>query len=571
MTVSLRKLIEVARGDRPADLVLSGGRVVDVFTRRIVEGDVALVGDAIAGIGRYDGAGRIELDGRYVAPGFIDAHVHIESAMVSPGAFARAVAPRGTTQVVADPHEIANVMGAAGIAYMLDASEGLPMRICYALPSCVPATPLETAGARLAAGDLAPFFGHRRVVALGEMMNFPGVVAADPEVLEKIEQARARQKPVDGHAPGLSGAALQAYLAAGIGTDHEYTTFKEAEEKLRFGMHVLVREGTGAKNLEDLVPLIDDRTCRRMMWCTDDRHPHDLIDDGHIDALVRKAISLGVEPLTAVQMATLNPAEYYGLADAGAVAPGRRADLVVFSDLRRLQVETVICRGKIVAEDGRLKPESGLPGPEPPAPVMNIDPDRLDFSLPAGGRRIRVIGLVEGQIFTRSETAEVRIKEGMAEADPQRDILKLAVVERYSGDGKTGIGFVRGFGLAAGAIASSVAHDSHNIVCAGACDADMKAAVHKVAQMGGGLAVAADGRVRASLALPIAGLMAEGSLPEVRSGLDALTAAARALGAALADPFMSLSFLALPVIPELKLTDRGLIDVEAFQPVSLFV
>jgi adenine deaminase len=571
MSVPLTHLIEVARGDRPADRVLSGGRIVDVFTPQVIEGDIALAGDTIAGIGRYSGAERVDLKGRFIAPGFIDAHVHIESALVCPGAFARAVAPCGTTQVVADPHEIANVMGTPGIEYMLQAAEGQPIRIGYALPSCVPASGLETAGARLAARDLVPLLDRENVLALGEVMNYPGVVGADPAVLEKIERARAAGKRVDGHAPALSGLPLQAYLAAGIGTDHECTTVEEAEEKLRFGMHVLVREGTGAKNLQDLLPLIDERTCRRMMWCTDDRHPQDLMDEGHIDAIVRKAIALGLDPLTAIQMATLNPAEYYGLAGAGAVAPGRRADLVVFSDLSRPKMETVYCRGKVVAEGGILCPGLEAPGPAAPPPVMNVDPSAIDLRIPAGGGRVRVIALIAGQILTGSETAGARIVEGRAESDPQRDLLKLAVVERYTGEGKTGLGFVRGFGLRAGAMASSVAHDSHNLICVGTNDGDMKAAVSAVVQMGGGLVVAAGGRVLASLALPVAGLMSKRPLPEVRRRLDALTGAVRDLGATPADPFMILSFLALPVIPALKLTDHGLIDVAAFRPVSLFV
>jgi adenine deaminase len=571
MIARIKSLIEIARGQRPADRILSNGRIVDVFTRQVITGDIAISGETIAGIGKYDGGERIDLAGRYVAPGFIDAHVHIESAMVTPPGFARAVAPCGTTHVVADPHEIANVCGVSGIDYMLQAAEGQPISIRYALPSCVPATDLETAGAAIRAGDLIPLFERPRVAALGEMMNFPGVVSADPAVLEKIAGARSRGKPVDGHAPGLSGSALQAYLAAGVGTDHECTTAEEASEKLRYGMHVLIREGTGAKNLEALVPLINERTSRRMMWCTDDRHPPDLMDDGHIDALVRKAIALGVDPLTAIQMATLNPAEYYGFAEAGAVAPGRRADLVVFSDLSRPRMETVFYRGRIVAEHGVLR--SGLHAPEvaPPPPVMKIDPGALDFRVSADGERIRVITLVPGQILTHSDRADAQVVDGRVESDPKRDLLKLVVVDRYSGAGKTGVGFVRGFGLHSGALASSVAHDSHNLICVGANDEDMKAAAAKVVNMGGGLAVAAGGWVRAALALPVAGLMSEAPIGEVRSGIDAVTGAARQLGATPPDPFMTLSFLALPVIPALKLTDAGLVDVDAFRPVSLFV
>ncbi len=571
MNNQLRKLIETARGDRPADRVLAGGRIVDVFTRKVFEGDVAIAGDVIAGIGRYQGKERIDLKGRFVAPGLIDAHVHIESGMVSVSGFAQAVAPCGTTQVVADPHEIANVLGVAGIEYMLAAAEGQPIRIDYMVPSCVPATGLETAGAALSAADLAPLLDRNGVLGLGEMMNFPGVVSADPEILDKIDCCRARGKPMDGHAPGLSGRALQAYLSAGIGTDHECIGVKEAAEKLRFGMYVLVREGTGAKNLEDLLPLVDERTCRRMMWCTDDRHPHDLMDDGHVDALVRKAVSLGLDPLVALQMATLNPAEAFGLKTAGAVAPGKKADLVVFSDLKNPRMEMVFCSGELVAENGRMREGVEIP-PLPKLPrIMNLDPGTVSFAAPAAGGTIRVIVLVPGQLTTGSVSVKAHIVNGRAEADAAKDLLKLAVVERYSGTGGTGIGFVRGFGLKKGALASSVAHDSHNVIVVGAGDADMKAAVAEIARLGGGLAVAADGAVKASLALPIAGLMSPEPMPSVRRRLDELTAAARALGAAPDDPFMALSFLALPVIPELKLTDRGLVDVVAFRPVPLFV
>ena len=569
--MDLKEVIRCARGDRPADLLLRGGRHLNVFDGGIRAGSIAIKEGVIAGIGDYPARDTVDLGGRIVVPGFIDAHVHIESAMTGVDEFARAVVPRGTTTVVADPHEIANVLGAEGIRYMLSASAGSPLNVYFMLSSCVPATDMETAGARLAADDLRPFMDEDRILGLAEMMNFPGVMAADQEILRKIALARGARKPVDGHCPGLSGAALNAYIAAGISSDHECTTFEEAREKLRAGLHIMVREGTAAKNLAALLPLVDRHTCRRMMWCTDDRHPHDLLSRGHIDDIVRRAVRRGLDPILAVQMATLNPAEYFGLRHLGAIAPGRQADLLVIDDLENLSVKRVYCRGRMVADNGSLLDHPAAPRPVNPPRAMAVTPEAVDFSIPARGRSLRVIEIVPAQIITRAVVTDARIENGMAVSDPRRDIVKIAVVDRYSGSARTGKAFVKGLGLTQGALASSVAHDAHNIILVGVDDRDMSLALRTVVEFGGGLAAVADGRILAALPLPIAGLMSDAPMKKVCRHLDRLNDAAGQLGSPIDNPFMTLSFLALPVIPELKITDRGLVDVNMFQFVPLFV
>ena len=565
------EFINASRGDPPCDLLLKNARIVDVFSGEIMAGSVAVSGGRVAGIGEYPARTTVDLGGRFVAPGFIDSHVHIESSMACVGEFARAVVVRGTTAVVADPHEIANVLGADGIRYMLDSANNQPINVFYTLPSCVPATDMETAGARLAAADLEPFFHDPRIVALGEMMNYPGVLNGDPDVLEKIEAARRHGKPVDGHAPGLSGRDLAAYVAAGITSDHECTAAAEALEKLAAGMHIMIRQGTGARNLSALLPIVTERSSPRLMWCTDDRHPHDLLNEGHIDSIVAAAIRAGVAPVTAIRMATLNPAERFGLTHLGAVAPGRQADLVVFSDLTAFRVEDVYVRGELIAKNGR--PVAGIrtPAPVPAPPSMKVNLPALDFSRPAGGRRLRVIDVVPDQIVTRQAIESAPVEGNRLVSDPSRDLLKIAVVERHTGSGRIGLGMVRGIGLKQGALASSVAHDSHNIIVAGVTDADMAAAVGAVVEMGGGIVAASGGRMVAGLPLPVAGLMSLEPVQAVSDAMDRLVRAAHDLGSPLKDPFMTLSFLALPVIPELKITDRGLVDVQQFRHVSLFV
>jgi adenine deaminase len=566
----LQHLIEVARGDRPADLLLRHGRLVNVFNGEVEHADIAVAAGYIAALGSRQARDVVDLRGRFVAPGFIDAHVHVESAMVGPAAFARAVLPHGTTTVVADPHEIANVLGTHGIDSMLARSQDQPLNFYFSLPSCVPATAMETSGARLDAATLEAYVGYPRIVALAEMMNFPGVIAADSDVLAKIRAMQKSGKPVDGHAPGLGGDRLQAYLAAGIGSDHECTTADEAREKLAAGMHIMVREGSGARNLTALLPLVNARTARRMMWCTDDRHPHDLLAEGSIDSMVRRAVRAGLDPVTAIQMATLNPAEYFRLTEVGAVAPGRRADLVILHDLSDPVVRQVYFAGRLAAQDGKMiDPEPARV--EEVAAAFDIRLETLDFRIPAAGKRVRVMAAMPDQIVTGSELAEALIVNGFAVADPGRDLLKIAVIERHHGTGRTGLAFIRGFGLTNGALAGTVAHDSHNLIVIGDNDRDMRTAVAALAAMGGGLAAGENGSVTARLALPLAGLMSDLPIAQVCRHLDDLLAAARRLGSKLPDPFMTMSFMALPVIPALKITDKGLVDVQAFEMVPLFV
>ena len=568
---NIDRLLQAARGDRPVDLLIRNAKLINVFAGEVMAAHIAVADGYVVGFGEYDASKTVDLAGRFVAPGFIDAHVHIESAMVGPVAFAQAVLPHGTTAVVADPHEIANVQGAAGIDYMLDTSRDALLNFFFALPSCVPATDMETSGASLDAAALEPFMSHPRIVALAEMMNFPGVIYGDPGVLDKIDAMRETGKPVDGHSPGLGGRQLNAYLLPGIHSDHECTSLAEAREKLAAGVHIMIREGTGARNLDELLPLIDSRNARRLMWCTDDRHPHDLINEGSVGSMVRRAVRAGVDPIIAIQMATLNPADYFRLHEVGAVAPGRRADMVVIEDLADPMVQQVYYGGKLAAEGGEMVLAAPKAAVEVLPVSMHVPIDRLDFSVPAIGRRVRVIETVPDQIVTRGAIEDACILDGQAVSDPARDLLKITVVERHHGTGRTAVGFVRGFGLQRGALASTVAHDSHNIVAVGVQDKDIEMAVKALVEMGGGLVAVDAGRVITSLPLPIAGLMSERPMGDVYSGLDDLLAAARRLGTGLTDPFMTLSFMALPVIPALKITDKGLVDVEKFELVPLFV
>ncbi|MHB9111090.1 MAG: adenine deaminase [Thermoleophilia bacterium] len=592
--MSLEEIISVGRGDRPADLLIKNARVIDVLSGEIVSADVALHAGRVAGFGHYEAQAFMDLEGRYLAPGFIDGHIHVESTMLTPPEFARAVVPRGTTAIVCDPHEIANVLGVEGISYMLRASAGLPVTIYVMLPSCVPATHMETSGAELTSGDLALMLPRRRVIGIAEMMNYPGVIAGDREVLNKIRIAGHRR--VDGHAPGLTGKDLCAYVDAGIHSDHECVTAEEAREKLRLGMYIMIREGTTEKNLKELIKVVTPQNSRQFMFVTDDKHPEDLIELGHIDYLVRMAIAEGIEPMTAMQMATINAAAYFGLKDVGAVAPGFRADFAVIDDLEQVTVSRVIKDGQVVADAGRAldfeseTPARGIRG------TVNIDNDSIvDLSVRVGeaaaaegsataaesghasaapddtaGRRLRVIGIIPGQIATEKLLVDPRIEDGLVVADPERDILKMAVVERHTASGNVGLGFVKGMGLQRGAIASSVAHDSHNVIVVGVSDADMRAAVIEIAKMNGGAVVVVDGQAVASLPLPVAGLMSDQPIRDVAAAVREVVGAAEELGCELPDPLISLSFLALPVVPSLKLTDMGLVDVERFELVGLW-
>jgi adenine deaminase len=560
--------LRVARGEVPAELVLSGGRVANVYTGEWQETDVALFDGIIVGLGDYSGP-RLDVTGRYILPGFIDGHLHLESSMLTPRELARALLPLGTTTVVADPHEIANVWGAAGLEYLLSASEGLPVDFFFMLPSCVPASPLETSGARLEAGDLEKYRDHPRVLGLAEMMNFPGLVAGDPGLLAKL--ALFPQGPVDGHAPLLSGKPLNAYRLAGIGSDHECTCLAEAREKLRLGFYLMLREGSLAKNLADLLPAVTTACLRRTMLVTDDSHPEDLARTGHLNHLLRLAVSLGLDPLAALTMATLNPAEYFRLRDRGAVAPGLAADLVVTEDLMGFRIDKVLKNGNLLVDQGRLLKDPDVPSGVAPTSSMEVKNLSLEaFSPPATGSVVKVIGLVPGQLLTEKRVLPAPVRDGSLATSPAQDLLKLAVVERHRGTGHLGLGLVQGFGLPRGALASSVAHDSHNLVVVGADEADMLQAVRHLAELGGGMAVVAGGKVLADLALPLAGLISPWPLNEVAAAYTRLKEAYHGLGGALPDPFMVLSFLALPVIPALKLTDLGLVDVEQFRVVPLW-
>jgi adenine deaminase len=561
----LAGLIAVAKGGRPADLVLANARVVNVFSGEVERGNVAIYDGRIAGVGDYRQARQvIDLEGKYLAPGLINGHSHIESSMLDIGEYARAVVSRGTTTVVTDLHELANVSGLSGIRYILSAARRLPLELLLMAPSCVPATQLETSGAALNADSLGKLLRWRGVIGLGEVMNFPGVLAGDRDLLDKVSRAEGRI--IDGHAPGLSGKDLNAYIAAGIYSDHESVTLAEAEEKLRQGMYIMLREGSSEKNLEALLPLVTDKTYRRCLLVVDDRNCADLLRDGDIDAVVRKAIDLGLEPVRAIQLATLNAAEYFGLKRLGAVAPGYTANLIVVGSLSHFKVEMVFYHGRLVAEQGRPLFRPGKPGRRQPVATVNIKPfSKKALRLEARGSTMPVIEVIPGQIVTRKCIEPVEVVNDAVVPDTGRDILKLVVVERHRASGNIGRGLVKGFGLKKGALVSSVAHDSHNIIACGTNDADILAGIAEIERLRGGLVVVADGKVVASLALPIAGLLSTEPLEVVTDKLEHLEQQARNLGSRLPSPFATLSFLALPVIPELRLTDRGLVDVNAFK------
>ncbi len=565
-------LLAAARGDQHADLLLHNGQIVNVFSGTIERADVALTGGRIVGIGPgYRAQTVVDLGGAFIVPGLIDAHVHIESSLCTPPQFARAIVPHGVTTIVTDPHEIANVAGVPGIRYMAAASRGLPLGVFLMAPSCVPATHMETSGATLAAADLLPLLQDGTVHGLAELMNFPGVINGDEAMLAKI--AAFVGHPRDGHAPALRNQTLNAYVAAGIGSEHECTTVDEAAEKLARGLYILIREATNAHNLHNLLPLVTPHNSRRICFCTDDRIPSDLLDQGSIDYMVREAIAFGLDPVTAIRMATLNPVEWFGLHDRGAIAPGRVADLLIVDNLADFRPRQVYVAGQLVAEGGDVV-EAQWPTNVTPAAIpssVNIDWAQVNFQIPARGQRIRVIGSLDNQLVTEARILDATIVDGQAVADPTRDLLKMAVIERHHGSGTMGLGFIQGIGLQRGAIAGTVAHDHHNLVVIGTDDAAMMMAARAVGEMGGGLAIVDGTQVVAQLPLPVAGLMSDQPVAAVRQAYDALIAAAHAQGSELHDPFMAMSFMALEVIPSLKLTDQGLVDVEAFGMVDLFV
>tara|TARA_R110000744_G_scaffold83269_3_gene163392 strand:- start:196 stop:1950 length:1755 start_codon:yes stop_codon:yes gene_type:complete len=571
--------MSVARGDALADLVFVNGRVVNVFTRKIEQVSVGVFGGRISGVGteQIDAAKTIDLGGRYLAPGLIDAHMHVESTMMMPREFVSVAAPHGTTGVVFDPHEIANVLGMPGIKLIMDASVGLPMNIMLAAPSCVPSSMFENSGARLEAEDLEPMFEDPRVVALAEMMNFPGVFLGDESVLAKVRLGLDRAI-VDGHCPGLSGPALGAYVASGVSSDHECTTAHEAIEKIGMGMRVFLREGSAARNLEVLIPAVNAQNASRFCFCTDDRHPGDLHREGHIDHVVRKAIRLGLDPLSALSMASLHAADHYRRSDIGAIAPGRQADLIVFDDLADIRPSSVYHCGELIASDSEL-----LDGALGASAAVDDSCSRGSVKLPSGfgaasfripagdsaGGKIRVIESDPHQLVTGEIHMEPRIEAGNMVADPSRDLLKLSVIARHGVTNGIGLGFVTGFGFQNGALASTVGHDAHNLAVVGTNDSDMAIAAQVLEDAGGGQCVVRDGEVLGLLPLPIAGLISDQAAMRVIEQQDALLAAVKMMGCPTEDPFMPLSFLPLPVIPKLKLTDMGLIDVELQRIVSL--
>jgi adenine deaminase len=559
---ALRRRLAVARGDEPADLVVRGGRVFSVFTREWIETDVAVVDGMVAGLGSYDGRDALDASGRFVVPGFIDAHMHLESVKLMVDEFARLVLPLGTTAVVADPHEIANVLGVDGVHWLLDASAGLQLDVFFMASSCVPASKFESPRRPLGPGDLESLMRRRRVLGLAEMMNFPGVVAGDPAELAKLVLDGAEH--VDGHAPGLLGNELQAYAASGIHSDHEALTVEEGRERLRAGMWLLVREASMARNLLDLLPLVREYGPGRIAFCTDDRDPDDIVDDGHINGMVRKAVAAGVSPEDALLMASFHPALWHGLSRHGAIAPGYQADLLLLPDLEGFVPEVVLKRGKPFEDTPRSEVPDWV---RQTVRIRSVSP--ADFEVRSNGASIRAIGLVTDQVVTESLVREPTVADGLAVADSERDLAKIAVVERHLATGRIGMGFVAGSGLRRGALASTVSHDAHNLVVLGMSDRDMAFAVERLAEIGGGIVAVDDLHVVAECPLPIAGLLSDARLDDVIAQSRACNDAAHELGWSGATPFLTMSFLGLSVIPHLKITDRGLVDVDRFELVPL--
>jgi adenine deaminase len=558
---ALRRRLAVARGDEPADLVVRGGKVFCVFTREWLETDVAVADGVVAGLGSYEGRETLDASGRFVVPGFIDAHMHLESVKLMVDEFARLVLPVGTTAVVADPHEIANVLGVDGVHWLLDASAGLQLDVFFMASSCVPASPFESPRRPLGPGDLESLMRRRRVLGLAEMMNFPGVIAGDAGELEKLLLQGAEH--VDGHAPGVLGKELQAYAASGIESDHEALTVDEGRERLRAGMWLLVREASMARNLVDLLPLVAEYGPGRIAFCTDDRDPDDIVDDGHVNGMVRKAVAAGVRAEDALLMASFHPALCHGLRRHGAIAPGYQADLLVLPDLEQFVPEVVLKRG------ARLEDRPAGEVPDWVRQSVRTRPVSADdFEIAAGGD-VRAIGLVADQVVTESLVRQPTVEGGLAVADPMRDLAKIAVIERHLATGRVGLGFVVGSGLRRGALASTVAHDAHNLVVMGMTDRDMAYAVERLVELGGGIVAVDDRRALAECPLPIAGLLSDAPLQEVIDASRACNDAAKELGWSGPTPFLTMSFLALSVIPHLKITDRGLVDVDRFELVSL--
>ncbi len=565
----LQRRIKIARGQQPADLVLRNARLVNVCSGECYPADIALADGLVVGIGvpgdGYHGHQERDLQGRWLAPGLIDGHMHIESTMLLLSEFTRIITPRGITAVMLDPHEFANVMGVEGIRYVLESGRGLPLSAYVMLSSCVPASSYESPFRVLMADDLLPLLADERVLGLAEMMNMPGVLQGDEQVLEKIVATQKHGLVVDGHASGLNGHDLCAYATAGVMSDHECTTLEEARQRIRLGMWLMIREGSAARNLDALLPLVKELHPPRVFFVTDDRDPQDLTTRGHIDSMVRRAIALGLDAVEAIRLASYNTAQYFRLYDRGAIAPGFVADLVVLDDLDTFQVESVYKDGVLVAQDGKLLVD--VPTPTHTGITGTVRLGHLresDFCIPGKPGPVEIIGIEPGQITTTHLREEAPLRDGEIVADPTRDLLKLIVIERHHASGRVGLGLVKGFGLRKGAIASSVAHDAHNLVIAGASDSDILIAARTLEEMGGGFACVVDGAVRASVPLPYAGLVSPLPVNALVQQLHTLDSAAAELGCTLEHPCMTLSFLSLSVIPSLKLTDQGLIDVETF-------
>jgi len=559
----LARRLAVARGDEPADLVVRGGRVLSVFTREWLETDIAIADGYVAGLGDYEGTEEVDATGRFVVPGFIDAHMHLESPKLLPDEFARLVLPLGTTAIVADPHELANVLGTDGVHWLLDFCAELPLDVYFMASSSVPASRFESPRRALNEGDLQGLLRRRRVLGLAEMMNFPGVIAGDENELTKLGLTGARH--VDGHAPGVVGKQLNAYAAAGIRSDHETLTVEEGRERLRAGMWVLIRDASMARNLVALLPLVKEYGTSRIAFCTDDKDPDDIAENGHINGMVRDAVAAGIAPEDALVLGSLNPALWHGLDHLGALAPGYQADVLVLPDLGSFRPEVVLKRGRPVEEIARSEV------PEWVKHTVRIGPvaaERFRIAWPDESKA-RVIGLVPDQVVTESLVEEPTVRDGEAVADPSHDLAKIAVIERHLGTGRVGLGFVRGFGLQRGALGSTVAHDAHNLVVVGMNDADMGRVVERLGELGGGIVAVDEGEVLAELPLPVGGLLADLPLAEVVERSRACTEAAERLGCRGATPFLTMSFLALSVIPSLKITDQGLVDVDRFELVPL--
>ena len=568
-----RTLTAAAAGRERADLVLHNASVLDVFTGTVRKGSLAVKDGVILGLGPYKGKEERDLKGAYVLPGFIDGHVHIESSLCTPGEFARAVVPRGTTCVIADPHEIANVLGMRGITFMMRNGENLPLDIHFMLPSCVPATEFEDSGAVLDAAALEELMDHPAVLGLGEVMDYPGVVEGRPDIFRKITLALSRNKRVDGHGPGITGLELNAYCGAGITTEHECSTREEMEERLSRGMHILIREGSAARNLETLVGGVNPRNSRRCLFCTDDKQPADILSEGHIDYNIRRSVALGLDPVTAVQMATLNAAECYGLRDRGAVAPGYRADLVVVDDLTAFRVREVYKDGIMAARNGEALfsvPPAADDAVKNTVHLSPLSPSRFALNLSGPAAHVMVLNghsLVTGKAVRSVQPSS----QGLFVPRPGEDLLKLAVIERHGKTGQLSLALVENYRLQGGAAATTIAHDSHNLIVIGDNDSDMAAAANALIEAGGGMVLVREGRVLEILPLPVAGLMSDEPVEEIREKARSINEKAWGLLGVNRelDPFMTLAFLSLPVIPELKLTARGLFDVTAFQFVPL--